>query len=197
MEAPWQGECGTGKGADTLTAGFEGAWTDHPLQWDNQYFQDLLDKQWEVFIGPGGHHQWRISGSDSKLMRLTSDISLLHDAEYLKYVKKFATNMSAFNAAFDAAWFDLTTTYGSGTWADNAKCDNGPFPDSLRHVEDFRMMNTDVEALQAPSQTQVSSSFNKISFIAGAGFTALMFAIVMRLKKDRDRDLNARLLTNA
>jgi len=134
-ERPWQGECGTGKGKDTATAGFEGAWTTNPLKWDNEYFKNLLDKEWEKFKGPGGHWQWRIKGSDSKLMRLTSDIALLHDDEYTKYVKVFADDMDAFNSAFDEAWFDLTTKYGSGTWADNAKCDNGEFPESLRHVE--------------------------------------------------------------
>merc|ERR1712232_1073982 len=110
--------------------------TDEPLKWDNQYFKDLLTKEWVKWKGPGGHWQWRINNSDSKLMRLTSDISLLHDAEYLKYVKLFAHDMDAFNTAFDEAWFDLTTTYGSGTWADNAKCDDGkPFPEELRHVK--------------------------------------------------------------
>merc|ERR550525_2309208 len=137
---PWQGECGSGemkgKALNTVTAGFEGAWTDNPLKWDNQFFQDLLNKEWEKHKGPGGHWQWRIKASDSKLMRLTSDISLLYDEEYKKYVKLFANDMDAFNKAFDEAWFDLTTKYGSGTWADNAKCDDGKeFPEELRHVE--------------------------------------------------------------
>jgi len=199
MEAPWQGECGTGKAGDTVTAGFEGAWTDHPLKWDNQFFQDLVNKDWEVFVGPGGHHQWRITGADSKLMRLTSDMSLLHDAEYLKHVKNFAANMTALNEAFDAAWFDLTTTYGSGTWADNAKCDDGAFPESLRHVEDFRfmMINTDVEAAAAPRQTEGGLSFGIPSFMAGVGFTSLVFAVVMRFQRGHNRDVRVRLLPNA
>jgi len=136
---PWEGECGSGKekgkGNNTVTAGFEGAWTTDPLKWDNEYFKDLLDKEWEKHKGPGGHWQWRIKDSDSKLMRLTSDISLLHDEEYKKYVELFADDMDAFNTAFDEAWFDLTTRYGSGTWADNAKCDDGEFPEELRHVK--------------------------------------------------------------
>merc|ERR1719446_941050 len=108
-ELPWQGECGTGKGNDTVTAGFEGSWTTNPLKWDNEYFQDLLNKEWEKYKGPGGHWQWRIKGSDSKLMRLTADLSLLHDDEYKKWVRKFADDMDAFNTAFDEAWYDLTT----------------------------------------------------------------------------------------
>ena len=96
-------------------------------------------------------------------MRLTSDISLLHDNEYLKYVKEFASDFDSFNTAFDEAWFDLTTKYGSGTWADNAKCDDGEFPEELRHVEnpdvseykDLYMLGDD---FTPPRQTPSSST---------------------------------------
>jgi len=139
-ELPWQGNCGSGemkgKGANTVTSGFEGPWTSNPLKWTNQFFVDLLNEEWVKHKGPGGHWQWKIKDSDSNLVRLTSDIALLHDESYLEYVKLFANDMDAFNTAFSTAWFDLTTTYGSGTWADNAKCDDGkPFPEELRHVK--------------------------------------------------------------
>lgn len=130
---PWEGLCGTGKGDDAVTAGFEGAWTTQPLKWDNEFFVDLVDKEWEKHIGPGGHWQWRIKNDDkAKVIRLTSDMSLLHDTKYLETVKEFASNMDSFNEAFDEAWFDLTTTYGGGTWSNAAKCDDGAFPDEIR-----------------------------------------------------------------
>jgi len=165
---PWQGECGSGqekgKGDNTVTAGFEGAWTSNPLKWDNEYFKDLLHKKWEKHKGPGGHWQWRIKDSDSKLMRLTADISLLHDDEYLKHVKVFADDMDAFNKAFDEAWFDLTTKYGSGTWANNSKCDDGEFPEYLRHVENpdvskYKQLFMLADDVIPPSQTSSSSVF--------------------------------------
>merc|ERR1712232_344375 len=161
--------------------------TDEPLKWDNQYFKDLLSKEWVKWKGPGGHWQWRIKDSDSKLMRLTSDISLLHDDEYLKYVKLFAEDMDAFNMAFDEAWFDLTTKYGSGTWADNAKCDDGEFPESLRHVENpdvsqykhvYMLADDFVPSTQTPSWSICMAAF--LGMLASA-------TIVLNIKRQNSK----------
>lgn len=59
-------------------------------------------------------------------MRLTTDVALLHDPVYLDVVKEFASNMTAFDEAFDSAWFKLTTTNGA-RWSPAAKCDAGGF----------------------------------------------------------------------
>jgi catalase (peroxidase I) len=131
-EIPWSGGCGTGKGNDTVTAGFEGPWTTNPLKWDNEFFTNLLDRQWEKFIGPAGKYQWRIknpSSGEENLMRLTSDMSLLEDEKYLAIVKEFSVNMSSFAEAFDAAWTKLITKGGS--WSSHRKCDTGDFPESF------------------------------------------------------------------
>lgn len=108
---PWPGECGTGKGNDTFTSGFEGSWTSTPTTWSNQYFQNLLQHDWEVFIGPGGKHQWRPKDTDVPLMMLTSDVSLISDpmGQYQPLVKAFAADPDAFSDAFAHAWYKLTT----------------------------------------------------------------------------------------
>mmetsp|Transcript_79480 Transcript_79480/g.178047 ORF Transcript_79480/g.178047 Transcript_79480/m.178047 type:complete len:498 (+) Transcript_79480:51-1544(+) len=152
---PWQGKCGTGKGPDAVTAGFEGVWTTEPLKFDNEFFKVLLDHKdyWEKYVGPGGHYQWRIKDGKAtdpkytKLVRLTSDVALLHDEQYLKIVTEFANDLDAFGDTFDKAWYNLTTYFGSGTWSAEAKCDDGkPFPEELRHpiIPDVVMLANDL-----------------------------------------------------
>ena len=43
----WQSTHASGKGADTITSGFEGAWTADPIKWDNGYFDLLFGYEWE------------------------------------------------------------------------------------------------------------------------------------------------------
>lgn len=131
-EKIWEGGCGTGKGADTTTSGFEGYWTTNPNTWDNEFFIESLDSAgngWEVHTGPGGKNQWRSANHPEKnIFRLTSDIALLEDPNYLSIVQEFAENATAFNVAFDEAWFKLTTTNVGGVWSDEVKCDDGSTP---------------------------------------------------------------------
>merc|ERR1719422_491254 len=131
-EAIWQGECGSGKGADTVTSGFEGTWTTRPNNWDNEFFIESLNTSgngWQVHVGPGGKHQWHPADKpEKKIFRLTSDIALLEDPSYLEIVQEFAANATAFNEAFDEAWFKLTTTNVGGEWSVEAKCDDGSKP---------------------------------------------------------------------
>jgi len=119
---PWPGKCGTGRGADAWTSGFEGAWTENPTRWDNKYFQYLHEFKYEVHVGPGGHHQWRVAGGGPRapaaagngtqaVMMLTSDISLTRDPEnsYQSLVTKYATNLKVLEHDFAHAWYKLTT----------------------------------------------------------------------------------------
>mmetsp|Transcript_23375 Transcript_23375/g.46536 ORF Transcript_23375/g.46536 Transcript_23375/m.46536 type:complete len:653 (-) Transcript_23375:27-1985(-) len=123
-ENPWSGECGTGVGTDAFTSGFEGPWTSHPTRFDNDYFKYLLEFDWESWVGPGGHNQWRVSessnatspsapsadGADSQdVMMLTSDISLTRDPEYRKLVETFASDLDFFSEQFSHAWYKLTS----------------------------------------------------------------------------------------
>ena len=54
----WRNTFGSGKGADTITSGLEGAWTSNPVKWDNGFFENLFGYEWELVKGPGGAWQW-------------------------------------------------------------------------------------------------------------------------------------------
>ncbi len=55
----WRNQYGTGKGADTITSGLEGAWTPTPTQWDNSYWDTLFGYEWELTESPAGAKQWQ------------------------------------------------------------------------------------------------------------------------------------------
>ncbi|KAF9622815.1 hypothetical protein IFM89_034050 [Coptis chinensis] len=59
-------------------SGFEGAWTEEPLKFDNSYFVELLKEETEG------------------LLKLPTDKALLEDPEFRKYVKLYAKDEDAF-----------------------------------------------------------------------------------------------------
>ena len=121
---PWPGNCGSGKGKDTFTSGFELPFTRRPTYWDNEYLTNLLTYPWEIFSGPGGHKQWRpvvdegqeppltVSADGSyneSIGLLTSDVALLVDPHYRDLIKSFAEDMEYFDEMFAHGWYQLTT----------------------------------------------------------------------------------------
>jgi catalase-peroxidase len=115
----WESSYGSGKGADTITSGLEGAWTATPIQWSNGYFENLFNREWELTKSPAGAWQWtpdgpanvpdaHIEGKMNKPMMLTTDIALIRDPAYLEISRRFYENPDELNAAFARAWYKLT-----------------------------------------------------------------------------------------
>jgi len=118
----WHNTYGTGKGADTITSGLEGAWTQTPTQWSMRYLENLFNYDWECVKGPGGKWQWHPAGGAAAdevpdahdpnkrhaPMMLTTDISMKADPEYEKISRRFLENPDEFADAFARAWFKLT-----------------------------------------------------------------------------------------
>ena len=94
--------------------------TSDPLKWDNEFFQLLLDDEYELTNSSGGKYQWR--NTNNSLMMLTTDLALVYDANYSEIVREYAENMTALNVAFSGAWNKLTTS--GGEWAEESKCIN-------------------------------------------------------------------------
>jgi catalase-peroxidase len=118
----WKNAFGSGKGADTITSGLEGAWTTNPVKWDNNYFENLFGYEWELTKSPAGAYQWTPKDTaaagtvpdahdPSKKhapMMFTTDLALKVDPKYAKISKRFHENPDEFAEAFAKAWFKLT-----------------------------------------------------------------------------------------
>jgi catalase-peroxidase len=118
----WINTHGTGKGADTTTSGFEGAWKPNPTQWDMGYLKVLFKYEWEQMTTAAGAIQWRAKNVDAEDMipdahdpskkhpphMTTADLSLRFDPAYEKIARHFLTHPDEFADAYARAWFKLT-----------------------------------------------------------------------------------------
>lgn len=118
----WKNTFGSGKGADTITSGLEGAWTTTPIKWSNNFLWNLFGYEWELTKSPAGAHQWKPkhdmgagtvpdahdpSKKHAPFM-LTTDLALRFDPAYEKISRRFLENPDEFADAFAKAWFKLT-----------------------------------------------------------------------------------------
>ena len=118
----WKNSFGSGKGADTISSGLEGAWTTNPVQWDNDYFDILFGYEWELTKSPAGAQQWTPTNASAAgtvpdahdaskrhaPMMATTDLALRMDPAYEKISRRFHQNPQQFADAFAKAWFKLT-----------------------------------------------------------------------------------------
>jgi catalase-peroxidase len=117
----WRNQFGTGKGADTITSGLEGAWTPTPTQWDNSYWETLFRWDWELVESPAGAKQWQpsnpeaqelvpdahIEGKKNPPMMSTADMALRMDPELRAYAERFRDDPEYFADMYARAWFKL------------------------------------------------------------------------------------------
>ena len=121
MGLGWKNAHGSGQGRDSITSGIEGAWTANPTQWDNGYFDLLLEYEWELVKSPAGAHQWHAvnpkeedlapDAEDASVrvptMMTTADMAMREDPIYKEISKRFHENPDQFADAFARAWFKL------------------------------------------------------------------------------------------
>jgi catalase-peroxidase len=117
----WKNKYGTGKGADTITSGLEGAWTNNPTKWDNGFLENLFKYEWELTESPAGAKQWKPKNPEAQgtvpdahdpkkrhaPMMLTTDLALKVDPIYAPIAKRFYENPTQLADAFARAWFKL------------------------------------------------------------------------------------------
>ncbi len=117
----WKNDAGSGKGEDTFTSGLEGAWTDNPVKWDNNFFENLYEHDWELTKSPAGKWQYTPKNASAVAtvpdahdpakmhapMMLTTDLSLRMDPDYGPIAQRFLENKEELEDAFARAWFKL------------------------------------------------------------------------------------------
>ncbi len=118
----WKNSFGDGKGVHTITSGIEGAWTETPTTWDNNYLEVLFKYDWELTKSPAGAHQWTPKNAEAAgtvpdahdsarshaPMMTTADMALRMDPIYEPIARRFLENPAEFEATFAKAWFKLT-----------------------------------------------------------------------------------------
>ncbi|MEH6735714.1 MAG: catalase/peroxidase HPI [Shewanella sp.] len=118
----WLNKTSRGIGRDTVTSGIEGAWTTNPTQWDNGYFELLLNYEWELKKSPAGAWQWQpidikeehkpVDVEDPSIrlspIMTDADMAMKMDPEYRKISDRFYQDPAYFSDVFARAWFKLT-----------------------------------------------------------------------------------------
>jgi catalase-peroxidase len=118
----WMNTKGRGIGRNTMVSGLEGAWTTHPTQWDNGFFEMLFKHEWTLTHSPAGASQWEpitIAEEDKPAdvedpsirhmpMMTDADMALKVDPIYREISLRFMNDFEAFSDAFARAWFKLT-----------------------------------------------------------------------------------------
>jgi len=118
----WMSDFKSGSGADTITDGEEGAWTNNPIKWDMGFFDNLFKYEWEKTTSPAGDVQWQPTNGEgagtvidaydadkkNAPMMFTTDLALRVDPDYEKISRRFHKNPDEFADAFARAWYKLT-----------------------------------------------------------------------------------------
>ena len=118
----WLNTQARGVGRDTVTSGIEGAWTTHPTQWDNGYFDMLMKHDWALAKSPAGAWQWQpvnireedkpVDVEDPSIrcmpIMTDADMALKMDPAYRVITERFQRDPAYFSEVFARAWFKLT-----------------------------------------------------------------------------------------
>ncbi|MGW2207042.1 catalase/peroxidase HPI [Streptomyces sp. NPDC001774] len=180
----WLNTSGTGKGADTITSGLEGAWTSEPTRWDNGYLDNLFGYEWELTTSPAGAQQWKPTDPAAQgtvpdahdrskshaPMMLTTDLSLKLDPVYAPISKRFHENPELLAEAFAKAWYKLLhrdmgpASRYLGPWIPEAQLWQDPVPE----VDHELVGDADIADLKR----RILDSGLSVSQLAGAAWAA-------------------------
>ncbi len=126
----WNSTYKSGKGADTITSGIEGAWKPNPTTWDMGYFKVLFKYEYELVKSPAGAHQWLAIDVEEedmivdahnpqikhRPMMTTADLALRKDPILEPIARWYYQKPKEYEKAFANAWFKLTHRDMGPSW---------------------------------------------------------------------------------
>ncbi|MCF8224821.1 MAG: catalase/peroxidase HPI [Bacteroidales bacterium] len=210
----WKNRYGTGKGADTISSGLEGAWSQTPTRWSNNFFRNLFEYEWELTKSPAGAYQWKPKGDAGAdtvpdahdpakrhaPMMLTTDLSLRMDPVYEPISRRFYENPDAFADAFARAWFKLThrdmgprSLYLGPEAPDEELIWQDPIPEvnhELINDEDISLLKDKILAAGLTASELVSTAWASASTFRGSDKRGGANGAHLRLAPQKDWEVN-------
>jgi catalase-peroxidase len=184
----WKNRYGTGKGADTITSGLEGAWTENPTRWDNGYLELLYRYDWDLTKSPAGAWQWTPTNPEAEgttpdphdptkrrtPIMFTTDLAMRLDPAYGRITRRWLDHPEELNEAFAKAWYKLLhrdmgpVTRYLGPWVPEPQLWQDPVP----AVDHELIGDDDIAALKA---TLLESGLSVSQLVSTAWSSAASF----------------------
>jgi len=210
----WRNTFGSGKGADALTSGLEGAWTNEPTRWDNGFLDNLFAYDWELTTSPAGAKQWTPKdpsaqgtvpdGHDPSKrhapMMLTTDLALRMDPIYGPIAKRFHENSDQLAEAFGRAWYKLLhrdmgpVSRYLGPWVAEPQLWQDPVPEvdhDLIADEHIRALKSTILASGLSISQLVGTAWASASSFRGTDKRGGANGARLRLAPQRDWEVNS------
>jgi catalase-peroxidase len=209
----WKNSYGSGKGADALTSGLEGAWTAEPTKWDNGFLDNLFNYDWELTTSPAGAKQWTPTNADAQgtvpdahdpskrhaPMMLTTDLALKVDPIYAPIAKRFHENPDELAEAFAKAWYKLLhrdmgpISRYLGPWVPEPQLWQDPVPEvdhMLIGEEDIAALKSEILAAGLSVSQLVATAWASAASFRGTDKRGGANGARIRLAPQRDWEVN-------
>ena len=208
----WKSTYGTGVGADAITSGLEVTWTNHPVRWDNEFFEILFGYEWELTKSPAGANQWRPKGGGGagtvpqafgdgtrEPRMLTTDLALRFDPIYEPISRRFAEDPAAFADAFARAWYKLThrdmgpvRRYLGLEVPREVLIWQDPIPDTTPQLtdDDIAVLKAEIAASGLPVPQLVSTAWAAAASFRGSDKRGGANGARIRLEPQKDWEVN-------
>jgi len=184
----WLSAAASGRGADAITSGLEGAWSNTPTRWGNSFLDNLFNLEWELTKSPAGAQQWTPKNGDGvptvpdahdpgrrhAPTMLTTDLALRADPVYEPIARRFHEHPEQLEEAFAKAWYKLLhrdmgpISRYFGPWVPEPQ----PWQDPLPAAEGAPLGDADVRDLK---QRVLDSGLSVTQLVATAWASAASF----------------------